>query len=294
MTFISVPGLTDKMVANICLGMQKRGKGNTDTLTYSGTGKAARRRAAGCVAGRCANNPGTTCDEYPFASTEEGGSGAVSNCIPAEQNTDQGSYLKWWYFINGYFPGISDGSQFGVEVVGINCANTSLTRRSTIDLSGTQSMVLNGTTFNAMVGDNQTNRVVMPVGDIAAGDYSLSFMLPSNKSFSSAFILDNEGDTFASVNASDGTDFSVSQSVDFQLTDDGIGLGMVLYTSDKNTSVTWGFTGTPSPSSGGPSPTDDSGPGLTSASISLVRSIGTSIVLKVGIGSALIGSVFLF
>jgi len=45
------------------LGMQKRGKGNTDTLTYNGTGKPARRRAAGCVARRCAGNPGTTCDE---------------------------------------------------------------------------------------------------------------------------------------------------------------------------------------------------------------------------------------
>ena len=83
--------------------------------------------------------------QYPFASTSEGGSGAVSNCIPAEQNTDQGSYLKWWYYEHGYFPRISDGSQFGVEVVGINCADVSsndLTRRDLLNLNGTQSKFL--------------------------------------------------------------------------------------------------------------------------------------------------------
>lgn len=52
----------------------------------------ARRKAAGCSRKPCYKSKtpyaafGNSCDEFPFASTEEGGSGAFLRCVEIEQN----------------------------------------------------------------------------------------------------------------------------------------------------------------------------------------------------------------
>ncbi|KAI6814022.1 hypothetical protein KC332_g4486 [Hortaea werneckii] len=65
------------------------------TLTYGGPGTSGdQRRRSGCSRRPCANNnlpygqSGNTCDEYPYASTNEGGQGASLRCVPSgDQNT---------------------------------------------------------------------------------------------------------------------------------------------------------------------------------------------------------------
>ncbi|KAK7032259.1 hypothetical protein VNI00_013218 [Paramarasmius palmivorus] len=69
--------------------------------------KAGRRRAAGCVAGRCTPPPGpgrTTCDEYPFASTYGqgatgwyAGTGATTRCVSVNECNRQGGTLSSFY-----------------------------------------------------------------------------------------------------------------------------------------------------------------------------------------------------
>ena len=76
-------------------------------LNYNGPdGQSdARRRAAGCVSPTpCRNGkmatPGPdedTCDEYPFASVVEGGSGAILRCTSSDENTAEGSRLSGFY-----------------------------------------------------------------------------------------------------------------------------------------------------------------------------------------------------
>jgi hypothetical protein len=61
-------------------------------------------------------------NQYPFRSTKEGGTTDASiACVPAAQNTDQGSYMRIWFAEHGYLPGRNVGKTFGVKVVGIDC-----------------------------------------------------------------------------------------------------------------------------------------------------------------------------
>ena len=57
----------------------------------------------------------TSCDEYPFASTVEGGAGAHKSCVVAFQNSLQGGRL------GPFMQKPSYGQQFIVRVVGIRC-----------------------------------------------------------------------------------------------------------------------------------------------------------------------------
>ena len=59
----------------------------------------ANRKAAGCTPNPCGskiNQPSsgeTSCDEYPFASTSQGGRGALLRCTVAGQNMGEGGAL---------------------------------------------------------------------------------------------------------------------------------------------------------------------------------------------------------
>jgi len=63
-----------------------------------------RRTASGCTQGNglsaCGtsgippyNNSGDTCDEYPYASTTQGGTGAILRCVPLADNASEGGQL---------------------------------------------------------------------------------------------------------------------------------------------------------------------------------------------------------
>jgi hypothetical protein len=59
----------------------------------------------------------TSCDQYPFASTVEGGAGAHKSCVVGFQNSLQGGKL------GPFLSKLTYGQQFVVRIVGINCAN---------------------------------------------------------------------------------------------------------------------------------------------------------------------------
>ena len=71
------------------------------------------RRSIACPQGTCSSAPApnNSCDEYPFASTHQGGSGASTRCVPTGTNSSQGGTLRHFY------PAICDGAWFCVEVV---------------------------------------------------------------------------------------------------------------------------------------------------------------------------------
>jgi hypothetical protein len=71
-------------------------------LNWMNDGKSnTRRSAAGCVSPNpCGNGkmkkPSSSedsCDEYPYASTTEGGKGAMLRCTKLRENTDEGKEL---------------------------------------------------------------------------------------------------------------------------------------------------------------------------------------------------------
>ncbi|EPE35636.1 hypothetical protein GLAREA_11336 [Glarea lozoyensis ATCC 20868] len=87
-------------------------------LQYSGPGIGDAARDAGpCKGGTCCSGVGSTyqCDEYPYASTYEGGDGAWAACIPQAQNINQGGTLS------AFLSGRHDGFQFYAIVAGATC-----------------------------------------------------------------------------------------------------------------------------------------------------------------------------
>ncbi|CAB4000889.1 Hypothetical predicted protein [Paramuricea clavata] len=56
--------------------------------------------------------PGYNCDEYPFASSKEGGKGAEIMLVPAVENSQQGGLLGGFYRSQG----IKDGDCYNVKV----------------------------------------------------------------------------------------------------------------------------------------------------------------------------------
>ncbi|CAB4031408.1 Hypothetical predicted protein [Paramuricea clavata] len=69
---------------------------------------AKNRRDSGCT--RMPKPPGKNCDEYPFASSQEGGTGAQIMAVPIRENSMQGGLLGGFYRSQG----IGDGDCYNV------------------------------------------------------------------------------------------------------------------------------------------------------------------------------------
>lgn len=94
-----------KIVAHIKSAQTTKGKPKTLTRTTDTTKINNNRSAA------CKNFTGTqSCDEYPFASTYEGGAGASTADVPAAEQSSQGGTLSSFYTANN----IVDGSKYDV------------------------------------------------------------------------------------------------------------------------------------------------------------------------------------
>lgn len=68
------------------------------------------RRNSGCT--KMKPGPGLSCDEYPFASTYEGGKGATTAIVPIKENSLHGGQLSYFYTKNK----IQDGGCFIVKI----------------------------------------------------------------------------------------------------------------------------------------------------------------------------------
>lgn len=84
---------------NACYAIY-RGKAPSQ-LTYdsNAANRPTRRTASGCNRNPCNNNALTysrysnSCDEYPFASTTQGGTGAILRCVDSSENSSLSTLL---------------------------------------------------------------------------------------------------------------------------------------------------------------------------------------------------------
>lgn len=118
--------------------------GKPTTLHRDSANASANRALTACKSpNRCANNPSdsNSCDEYPYASSQEGGKGSVTRCVPATENSRQGGTLSSFYTSNGITHGdaynVAFASTHGLQYCSGSCTNTGnqLIQRSTV---GTQ------------------------------------------------------------------------------------------------------------------------------------------------------------
>ncbi|KAL0953788.1 hypothetical protein HGRIS_004972 [Hohenbuehelia grisea] len=240
------------LLRNMCNGL--RGK-NTEVLTYSGpantrelkAAKKAKRRAAGCVDRFCRNplnNGGNSklnsCDEYPPASSDEGGDARPEirraiNCIPSTQNTLQGTTFR--SMMNS--AGLKKGDKFVISIDCDKVLNDILVPREEVSDSGSATPL-----YRTGVVNDTNSYIIIPLGDLSAGSYTVSFQLTAG-SASEAFLIDNQGDDLIDPLGS----FSSGQSrqVPFTVEDDDVGVGLVFATRNNATNITWTFEGSTTP-----------------------------------------------
>lgn len=123
----------DEIYENMCRGLAAHSSSSdpsTAILTLEkSTGntlrrfKARNRRLSLCTgSGRLRCPPGFSCDEFPFASSVEGGSGAQIMCVPRWQNDWQGSYYGSWLSEQLNSGKLIRGGQYRVTIKGLDCS----------------------------------------------------------------------------------------------------------------------------------------------------------------------------
>ncbi|SPQ20352.1 d18c7a67-1476-407d-a348-62dd5cb25109 [Thermothielavioides terrestris] len=102
---------------NACFAMNHNLAPSVLTKDTRKTQVNERRKASGCRRGPCGKNAktsfkrfGGSCDEYPFATTKEGGKGAILRCVDGPENSSEGGQLS------AFYKKIPDGQKFGITM----------------------------------------------------------------------------------------------------------------------------------------------------------------------------------
>ncbi|KAL1614901.1 hypothetical protein SLS56_011983 [Neofusicoccum ribis] len=116
-------------------------------LTYDANkaNRDPRRTASGCNRTPCTNTNynqwGNSCDEYPFASSHEGGAGAILRCVDSTENSSEGGQL------GNFYGKINDGDQFNVWVK--NYGGATFCEQTGAANDGSEFRLVNGAFQNA-------------------------------------------------------------------------------------------------------------------------------------------------
>ncbi|KAJ2998777.1 hypothetical protein NUW58_g216 [Xylaria curta] len=88
---------------NACYAMRNGLAPSTLTYDSDPANRTPRRTKSGCNRTPCSNaalpwsQKGNSCDEFPFASTFEGGTGAILRCVDSKENSSEGGQLSAFY-----------------------------------------------------------------------------------------------------------------------------------------------------------------------------------------------------
>ncbi|KAI0408492.1 hypothetical protein F4802DRAFT_618636 [Xylaria palmicola] len=273
--FPYVQGFLDEVYENMCKGTAASSTTNdprTAILTLdpkSGKAlrrsKASRRRSARCTgSGKLQCPKGYSCDEFPFASSLEGGSGAQILCIPKWQNDWQGTYYGSWLSEQTNSGKLVRGGKYRVKIKGLDCSQ--YTKRD-LTLRDTPSQILssNGSVTilsESAFGDYSTNNnalfIDLTESDSTPGTYTLDYSL-SNGTVLSGGIIDDSGEYLVNLS-------SISSSTDrltVNIEEDDGDITFLGWTKDTNVQVEYSVS-SPSPSSTaspttGPTATESAG-----------------------------------
>lgn len=104
---------------NACYAIQCMDSPAVLTYDNSKANRHPRRVASGCTSNRrpCKythySDFGSSCDEYPFASTAQGGKGATLRCVDPSENSSQSYNIVFRWIAIIYFTALGEGGQLG-------------------------------------------------------------------------------------------------------------------------------------------------------------------------------------
>nr|OQO21917.1 hypothetical protein B0A51_12501 [Rachicladosporium sp. CCFEE 5018] len=212
--------------------------------------KASNRRAAGCAGPtRITCPPGTNCDEFPFASTDEGGSGANIMCVPSWQNDWQGTYYNSWLSEQIKLGNLVRGGQYRIVLKNIDCSKY---LRKRLDKRAEPNGVLqqsgNTTLLAASLFRNHSSQNALLIDltkdQDTPGTYTLDYDISQGSVISGA-IVDDDGEYLANFSAL-STSGRATASVDLE--EDYGDIHFLGWTNDKDVSVSYEVKVTPSTS----------------------------------------------
>lgn len=144
----------DEIFENMCRGILQSTLYNSDKpneiiLSYIGKGETKtanqNRRDAGCTRSPCAKifsevGPGGktirwSCDEFPFATSNEGGSAAAILCVPQKDNSALGS--RWGQMVKGK----AKNAQIRVKIKGLQCADVPIDKKRSAERATREALV---------------------------------------------------------------------------------------------------------------------------------------------------------
>ncbi|OQN97126.1 hypothetical protein B0A48_17222 [Cryoendolithus antarcticus] len=196
--------------------------------------KASNRRAAGCAGPtRITCPPGTNCDESPFASTYEGGSGANIMC---------GTYYNTWLSEQIKLGNLVRGGQYRIVLKNIDCSKYPLKRLGKrAEPNGVLLQNGNTTLLAASLFGNQSSQNALLIDltkdQNTPGTYTLDYDITQGSIVSGA-IVDDDGEYLANVSAG-STGSKANASVDLE--EDYGDIHFVGWTNDKDVSVSYGI-----------------------------------------------------
>jgi hypothetical protein len=209
----------DEIFKNMCRGIRQWPQYNPDTpnemlLTYIGTKQSRRkrqnRRAAGCDGSPCNKTYGSvhemwSCDEFPFAASEEGGRNAAIMCVPHSINRAIGEEWRQQVYRK------SKGYQARVKIKGIDCSKVSNDKRRSISASeigsrglskgnavlknDTSALYLDASIYGDNTGGSVAMIVPLYIPNDFLGTFSVDYAIASG-TLRSGLIGDNWGNDY--------------------------------------------------------------------------------------------------
>ncbi|KAF8057025.1 hypothetical protein FPV67DRAFT_636637 [Lyophyllum atratum] len=246
----------DQLFESMCKGLKARGEASESIFTFTDDQKVKsdNRAKAGCTGSPCGTGTsGTSCDEFPFASTTDGGANAVFSCILVMGQNIQGGVISSFKQRNS----MQSGEHYKFQITGYNCATNSpapamngAAASIADDESGMIAKLL-GTPGEQLLSpskrdllpggmeDDETesfppftemdtsNTVIHSIGDLPAGTYTINTRV-NQGTVSSLRVLDYLGDEHARADVVLGP--NGQQSLSFTLDTAGVGIGFFMDT----------------------------------------------------------------
>jgi hypothetical protein len=167
-------------------------------LEYNGrkSSDTASNRRAACGKLQCAKvyGKGWQCDEFPFASTVEGGSLAAVMCVPGKHNGSLGG--KWGTVVKGK----SKGTQIRVKIKNFDCSKvfdrkTRVKRATTVLRNDTHAIYLAGSAFGNYSQGSVAMILPLDIPQDFVGTFTVDYATAQGK-FDSGSIIDDEGEDY--------------------------------------------------------------------------------------------------
>jgi hypothetical protein len=265
----TITGSNEGVIRNMCDGIKTKGAGGSSlTLTHGGKCFQKQNRKEACPKGWCADgvksyiqslyppalNPtgppesalqaidaakDMSCDEFPFASSVDGGNGAVRRCVTKQDNGWQGGTMS--RFFNKKTKGgqrIKEGEKYVVQIVGWDCEAQAPIER-TESLNGLQARdAFSGDGVNVTghemyhnfdPSDPDMKLMSMPLGDLSAGSYTVNLIIAGG--ILNLTLVDYNGETYDMTQA--------GSTVSFTLDDDTSEVCLIGTTYNGNVSAVY-------------------------------------------------------